>query len=273
MIKHTKDSSGLIEYSPQIPYVDTDPTSKHYFRLYDIPDRLYLGKNVIRIAGNSEYLVNGSQIFIDIMDSNGGLLYYEILNTVDSDNTRSIVIYVYPDTPTGVSTIYIASRITRIYGSDIIIPWSEDPTDPNYKHTPNILWKGIFNVVPTKQNNTEIIFTTEPTIEYSEKKVRYDNAATSSRITTYLSSDTDLVYLRGRTTPYQYSNSTSKFIDDTVISPNMVSNMPSISGNVGISSPQISLPEFTELTKIYSENPIFSGLMIGGNLYVRNINF
>lgn len=272
MIKHTKDSSGLIEYSPQIPYVDTDPTSKHYFRLYDIPDRLYLGKNVIRIAGNSEYLVNGSQIFIDIMDSNGGLLYYEILNTVDSDNTRSIVIYVYPDTPTGVSTIYIASRITRIYGSDIIIPWSEDPTDPNYKHTPNILWKGIFNVVPTKQNNTEIIFTTEPTIEYSEKKVRYDNAATSSRITTYLSSDTDLVYLRGRTTPYQYSNSTSKFIDDTVISPNMVSNMPSISGNVGISSPQISLPEFTELTKIYSENPIFSGLMIGGNLYVRNIN-
>lgn len=271
MIKFKKDSSGLIEYSSQIPYIDTDATSKHYFRLFDIPDRLYLGKNVIRIAGNSEYLVNGSQIFIDILDSNNNLLYYEILDTIDNDNTRSIIIYVYPDTPTGIATIYIGSRIHHMYGSTLSIPWSEDPTDPNYKHTPNILWKGTFNVVPTKQNNTEIIFTTEPIIEYSEKIVKYDNAATSSRVTSYLATSTDSIHLKGRIIPYQYSE-TSKFVDDTVISPNMVGSMPSISGNVGTSSPQISLPEFTELTKIYSDNAIFSGSMIGGNLYVRNIN-
>lgn len=271
MIKFKKDSSGLIEYSSQIPYIDTDATSKHYFRLFDIPDRLYLGKNVIRIAGNSEYLVNGSQIFIDILDSNNNLLYYEILDTIDNDNTRSIIIYVYPDTPTGIATIYIGSRIHHMYGSTLSIPWSEDPTDSNYKHTPNILWKGVFNVVPTKQNNTEIIFTTEPVIEYSEKIVKYDNAATSSRITSYLATSTDSIHLKGRIIPYQYSE-TSKFVDDTVISPNMVGSMPSITGNVGTSSPQISLPEFTELTKIYSDNAIFSGSMIGGNLYVRNIN-
>jgi hypothetical protein len=271
MIKFKKDSSGLIEYSSQIPYIDIDATSKHYFRLFDIPDRLYLGKNVIRIAGNSEYLVNGSQIFIDILDSNNNLLYYEILDTIDNDNTRSIIIYVYPDTPTGIATIYIGSRIHHMYGSTLSIPWSEDPTDPNYKHTPNLLWKGTFNVVPTKQNNTEIIFTTEPTIEYSEKIVKYDNAATSSRVTSYLATSTDSIHLKGRIIPYQYSE-TSKFVDDTVISPNMVGSMPSITGNVGTSSPQISLPEFTELTKIYSDNAIFSGSMIGGNLYVRNIN-
>lgn len=272
MIQFRRESNGLARYGQQIPYIDTDQWSKNYFRLYDFPDRMYVGKNTFRIAGNSELLVPDSQIFIDILDVNNNPIYYEILDLIDADKSRVVVVYIYPDTPPGIATIYIGGRVSRIANTDVLIPWSNIASDSNFKHIPNLLWKGPVNVVLTKQNNTEVIFTSEPVIEYSEKTVHYDTVSTSSRMVEYYSANGDAVSILGRNIPYQLSGGTSKFVANTFTSTNMAENMPSVVDNAGTTIPGSVLPDYSEVSIIKSNNSIFSASMAGGVIYIRNIN-
>ena len=71
--------------------VDTTPTSTKYFRVSDVPQVLQKGKNLLRITAHPTNLVPGSQIFVDVRDSNGNPIYYEIPDYPSEYNECTVV--------------------------------------------------------------------------------------------------------------------------------------------------------------------------------------
>lgn len=274
MIKFSKQGNGLREYSKYIPYIDRDSRSKNYFRLYDFPDRLYVGKNIFRMSGNADYLVRQSKIYIDIHDINGNIMYHEVLDVVSGDGTKTIVIYIYPDTPPGDATVYIAGRLGVDPRTGERIPYTDDPGSPDYKNIPNMLWVGTPFVITNKQNTSEIFFTKEPTIGYSERIFKVGTVNTgSSRFTNDISTGGNTISIHSIASPYQYTTTDkSRFADSFVDSTNKVERIPSVVSNVGQSRSSTRLPEYSELSVVTTSKPFFSQSMVGGMLYVRNIN-
>jgi len=93
--------------------VDTTPASTKYFRVSDVPQVLQKGKNLLRITAHPTNLVPGSQVYVDVRDSNGNPIYYEIPDYLEDDKSRVISIWVYHDkgddnTPNGQATITLA---------------------------------------------------------------------------------------------------------------------------------------------------------------------
>ena len=59
---------------------DKSTSSPSFFRVSDVPQILTKGKNLLRISGHPTNLKEGTQILIDIRDSNGNDIYYEIFD-------------------------------------------------------------------------------------------------------------------------------------------------------------------------------------------------
>ena len=91
MIQNERFGTGLKQYLPYAKIIDQTKTSDQYFRLFDVPDKLYVGKNSFRIRINRNTLVQGSLLYIDVVDSTGEIIYHEIIvkHLVDlQDNTQ-----------------------------------------------------------------------------------------------------------------------------------------------------------------------------------------
>ena len=100
---------------------DNTPTSPNYFRMSDVPQVLTKGKNLIRISAHPTNLVDNTPILIDVRDSNGDPIYYEIPDYIEEDKSRVISIWIYHDkdddnTPNGIATITILG--TSKFGSN-----------------------------------------------------------------------------------------------------------------------------------------------------------
>ena len=272
MIKYTRQGNGLQEYFSQVPYVDTDQFSKNYFRVTNLPDRFYLGKNAFRISGNNDNLVRDSRIYVDVVDSTGEIIYHEVLDVVTQDKSRILVVYIYGDTPPGDATIYIAGRIQRDPRTNEPIPYNDDPTSDMNKNVPNIMWTAKVSTVTTKQNNSEVFFVREPTVVYTEKLVNFTELSGSvdTRFTAISSSGVG-VSMRSRVTPNQYSQ-TSVFETEFVDSSKKVRSIPDVTGNVVESKRSTRLPEFAKLTTLKSDAPLFGREMEGGLITIKNID-
>jgi hypothetical protein len=96
-----------------ISIVDNTPDSSQYFNIVDFPTQLTGGKNLFKIKSTANTLVKDSKIHIEVLDSNGSPIYYEPINYLEADGTRVIAIYVYPDTPYGTATVYVAGRASQ----------------------------------------------------------------------------------------------------------------------------------------------------------------
>ena len=276
MIKFTKQDNGLKEYSKRITYIDNDSRSKNYFKLYDFPDRLYVGKNAFRLSGNSEFLVKNSKIYIDIYDANGGVIYHEILDVANKDRMRTVVVYIYPDTPPGDATVYVAGRLGVDPRDNSPIYYTDDPSSNDYYNVPNMMWIGKPIVITNKQNNSEIFFASDPIISYSERLATYrtvKSGSGSSRLTeVYSTASRSELSIKSVIQPYQFSADTSKFADSYVDSSKKFQPIPSITNNAGESSKITRLPEYNGLSVISSDFPFFVDTMAGGMIYVRDIN-
>jgi hypothetical protein len=145
-----------------VDYIDGTETASYTFQVYDFPDRLYLGKNSFKILANSNYLLNNAPILIDIEDSNGNPVYYEITNLINRDRSRTIVIFIYDDTPIGKCTIYIASRLKRSTLNGDAIPSDNDTAI-------NVMWKKEILVSTSQITSEPIIFSNPPIIQFSER--------------------------------------------------------------------------------------------------------
>ena len=152
---------GLKDYNYVIR--DTNPVSRDYFNVIQLPDKFKAGKNLFKLRAHPSNLVNNSEIFIEILDYNGNPIYYEPLLYIEKDGTRVIAVYIYSDTSPGDCTIYIAGRAAVDVNTGESIPYSVVT-----RNEPNILWSRELTVAPDDRNDVEIIYTKYPKVTVTE---------------------------------------------------------------------------------------------------------
>ncbi|MBC8300784.1 MAG: hypothetical protein H8E55_34090 [Pelagibacterales bacterium] len=184
-IRKTADYIGLKDLS-SISINDDSTTSDQFFNIVEFPTTLTGGKNLFKIKANTNTLVRDSTIYIEILDSNGNPIYHEPVNYLEADGTRVIAVYIYPDTPYGTATVYIAGRAKYNPITGIQLRHSQNINDLNYYNSPNVLWKRSVTTAPERLNSTEIIFTKKPILNVREvvqpylQPVNLTNVATQS---------------------------------------------------------------------------------------------
>ena len=154
---------------------DKSASSPNFFRVSDVPQLLTKGKNLLRITGHPTNLKEGTQILIDVRDSNGNDIYYEIPDYIEDDKSRLISIYIYHDkgddnTPNGEAIITLIGVASKREDGRAI------PTGYKGKH--NVRWQTKVNVDRDRKSITPIIFnptTKLPQLSISESIEVYKN--------------------------------------------------------------------------------------------------
>lgn len=245
-------------------YIDTDSRSRNIFRLLEFPETFNLGKNQFKLLANNEVLVKNSRIYIDIVDANGEAIYYEISPIANKDNSRSVIVYIYPNTPAGNCTVRIASRLgidprskEKIYYNDNIID------------EPNVLWSKVVNVSPYIASEARIKFLTDPVISYKERIEQLQVISGSTRLTNLYAGNNDTISLISVVEPKQLNPAWNDVeISDVNKS---IPTQPQITSGSGVSK-NVNIPYFSGLTTIASNNFVFSSSMAGGMIYVNGID-
>lgn len=142
---------------------DTSPLSSNIFNITEFPLEFTIGKNLIKLKGNSNIFQVGTELAIEILDSNRNPIYHEIIDYIESDTSRVLAVYIYNTTPPGNCTITIAAVLSQLYTGEQI---------PNsWKDQLNVKWSRTLSVNNKATNTSEIIFedTKLPTVEVSEQ--------------------------------------------------------------------------------------------------------
>ena len=154
--------------------VDTTPASTKYFRVSDVPQVLQKGKNLLRITAHPTNLVPGSQVYVDVRDSNGNPIYYEIPDYLEDDKSRVISIWVYHDkgddnTPNGQATITLAGTAN--------VDENGLPLPERHRGKINVKWQAVVTVDRDRNNTSEIIFKSDtlPNVIVSQSVESYQN--------------------------------------------------------------------------------------------------
>jgi hypothetical protein len=185
---------------------DNTPTSPNYFRMSNVPELLTKGKNLIRISAHPTNLVDNSPVLIDVRDSNGNPIYYEIPDYIEEDKSRVISIWIYHDkgddnTPNGIATITILG--TSKFGSN------GEPIPSRFAGKPNVKWQTTVNVDRNRKSNTNIIFDPLllPTLIVSESLGLYEYIPTTgTALTATAVSSTNANYIyKGTTAIIQFN--------------------------------------------------------------------
>jgi hypothetical protein len=190
------------ELSKLSVYVDdTSPTSTKYFRVSDVPEVLQKGKNLLRISAHPTNLVEGSQILVDVRDSSGNPIYFEIPDYLEEDKSRAISIWIYHDkgddnTANGEATITLVG--TSNVGNN------GEPVPQRFKGNPNVRWQTTVNVDRIRKNTSSVLFKAKqtPTIQISESIESYRNQPQSgNELLSVSQTGTDASYIYKGETP------------------------------------------------------------------------
>jgi hypothetical protein len=153
---------------------DTTNTSPKYFRVSDVPQVLQKGKNLLRISAHPTNLVEGSQILVDVRDSNGNAIYFEIPDYLEADKSRVISIWIYNDkgddnTANGDAVITLVG-ISKVGNNG-------EPIPERFRGKPNVRWQTTVNVDRDRKNTSSVIFksNTLPSVAISESIEAYQN--------------------------------------------------------------------------------------------------
>ena len=200
--------------------VDTTQRSTKYFRVSDVPQVLQKGKNLLRITAHPTNLVDGTQIYVDVRDSNGEPIYFEIPDYLENDKSRVISIWVYNDkgidnTPNGEATI----TLLGIANVDL----NGNPLPPNQRGKINVKWQTTLNVDRDRNNSSEIIFNTDnvPNVIVSQSVELYENQSQTDNTLTETIQTGKARYIFSGTSPIiQITDSStlnSEMIDGDII--------------------------------------------------------
>lgn len=266
MIQNHRFGTGIHKYLQSIPIKDDSLTSDAYFRILDPPDRLYVGKTSFRLRANFDTLVHGSTIYIDIIDSAGNTIYHEIIDFVGKDRSRLIVIHIYENTPPGEATIYIAGRAKWYNNQEL--PYNNNADSWDYLHYPNVVWRKQVVIIPTDQNDSEVLFLSPPEVDCHERIEYFSSAPVSARKKVVVAPTESLASLQSTIQPYQYSNS-SKYSTSHIESGKYLDLDPSGS-SAFIQSKQIQVPEYFGFNTINSTGIEFNKDMVGGTIIIKN---
>ena len=195
---------------------DYSLSSPNYFKVSDVPQILQKGKNLLRIKGNSQNLVEGSQILIDIRDANSNPIYYEVPDFVDGDNSRLISIWIYndkgdDDTPNGDAIITIVGTA--------VFDLNGNPIPKQLQNKPNVRWSTSVRVDRDAGNTSQIIFnsTEVPTIEVSQSVEIYKDIPQGSGLPTKTTTTgTDAKYMFKGSTPIGQTSTSTPFNQEMV---------------------------------------------------------
>jgi len=279
MIKYpTQKKINYIGLHKYITYIkDSDPLSSSFFKIKIFPERLTLGKNVIKIAGNDDLLKPGTKILFEAIDSNNNPIYYEIDNLADSAKNRTINLFIDKSTASGDALLTFVS-----VAMNVPVEWSNQF---------NIKWSRRINVDLTYSNDSDIIFDKLPTgnVEFVYKTHNELTFPSGSIITRTSGSDNTLIkYYYNRGSMVAKNNLEIINLDliptgnvgNNIVSVNNVNNI--LYGNdklFDVKSPNIvNVDYISEPTVILTNtNPnitpdfTFNKDMVGGRLFVNDI--
>ena len=272
MLQNNRFGNNLANYRNDIPIIDTSVTSDQYFRLFNVPDKLYVGKNSFRMRANMDALVKGSNIYVDIVDSTGKIIYHEFADFIGKDKSRLIVAHIYENTAPGEATIYIAGRTKVDMRNGRQIPYqTNNANSTTHIDYPNIMWIGKVVVVPNEQNNDEVFYITPPIVTTYERKEYYNKLVNpAERIKTLAGVGSQSISLQSVTQGNTYSN-TSKYSTKFDENTKQVDLDPKQSGG-GVQSNFQSIPLYRELSIIKANGFEFNSDMIGGKITVSGLN-
>lgn len=246
MIRYKKFSTNLKNYIQNNNlYRDTSILSTDYFRLYDLNDHMKLGRNSFRINANINTLIQGSSVYIDLIDTNGNPIYFKLIDVKLEDRSSLVSIEIYDTTPKGIAKLYIAGRAMVING--VYQKYTNSDLDiPNVYYTHNI------NIVPNLPTDDEIIHVNQPNVSVSVHTNTIKIIDGSQIRSTTIDESTGAILT---IIPYNDTN---------------------INGNVNIMSDIIDdESENININNTYSllrsNIPLFNDDMVGGILTVNNI--
>ena len=204
---------------------DKSASSPNYFRVSDVPQILTKGKNLIRVSGHPTNLKDGTQVYIDIKDSNGNSIYYEIPDYIEDDKSRVLSIWVYHDkgddnTANGEATITLVGIATKDENGRAI--------PAGYRNKINVRWQVKVNVDRDRSSITPILFNTtisQPELSLSESIEVYQNqpqAGNKLNLTTQ--TGTIKYILKGRTPLVQITDGSTEFNEEMLKSSVVLSN-------------------------------------------------
>jgi len=261
MIQRKRFGNNLHKFNYDV--IDNSSTSPNYFRVFDINDKFYLGKNSFRIRSNSDVFIKDSMLYIDIIDSNGTCIYHEVADFIGSDDSRLIIAHIYENTPPGEATLYIAGRL------------SQNPkTGKLYKNTekdrdiPNILWSKKIIIIPTEENTNEVIFSTPPIIHVFQRTETFKDYNKESRDNRKQVVSGSILTLRS---PNVRPNESTKKIDEKNFNTSLD---PELKGEVSytITSKNVINELYYDETFIYDSEGKFIPDMKGGIIELFNFS-
>lgn len=188
---------GLIDLPVIIDDASID--SPDYFRITKLPSEFNAGINVFEFKGNVQYFSEGTQIYIEVLDSNGDPVYYETNINYESDQQSAIVsVYVDTDTAPGSGFITICSTAYKSA--------SGHPLDQSKL---NVRWTSKIFIDPSKRNSAEIIFANLPEVTVFGTTGSYTNLGYPGGSKFVTSSIYELSYILRNNTPLLITSSNS----------------------------------------------------------------
>ena len=257
---------------------DSSPFSDDLFGIVHFPTRFTAGKNLFKLRIDSRNFVENSQIHVEILDSNGDPVYWEPLYYVEKDGTRVIAVYIYPETAPGLATVYVAGRVLQ--SAQDRISYNRDFNSPRHPDIPNAIWSRRIPIAPFASNDSEIIYTAQPTLTIKETVQAYLQPNDVFNVFTQISSSNATLTI----TPEPGSLNTSNVITAPATEGALSKNSPNFGKQFfDVSKVQASLqtttntqmasPVLTTLTgfsKLTTKNFTLTKNMEGGTLTVDN---
>ena len=144
---------------------DTNPNSE-YFRITEFKDTFTGGKNGFLIEG-SQYLLESTEIKIEILDVEGNPIYYEPGDGIPEyyeGLSKLISVHIYEDTPIGLAKITILGEAKEYSdGGGVVQPIPDD-----WKGVYNVKWEKEFKVNRLLSNEDRVRFYKRPEVSITE---------------------------------------------------------------------------------------------------------
>ena len=144
---------------------DTLPTSQ-YFRVTQFNETFTGGKNGFLIEG-SEYLKEGTEVKIEILDVEGNPIYFEPGDGIPEyyEGTSKLVsVHVYEDTPIGIGKITILGEAKEFIDEN----GATQPIPSDWENLYNVKWERDFTINKNLPNESIVRFYKRPLVTISE---------------------------------------------------------------------------------------------------------
>jgi hypothetical protein len=230
---------------------DTSKNSLDYFRINNLPTELTAGKNLFSFSGNPYTFVEGSPLYVEVVDSTGTPIYTEVSINAESDDQYAIV------------SIFIDDIIAPGSGEIILCGTVDTDANGNPIDTSmgvNIRWSTPIQIYPSKRNTSNIVFSKLPIVAVSASKqsyVDYFYPGNGNRFTSSLYSG--LNYLLYNNSPVLLTSSLSTAFTSDIVS-----------GTIYISSSNIQniIPNTTNIVTVLSESIV--SVINSGSIVLAN---